>query len=106
MHAWAGMVLAVGDGLRDAWAAVVFYAMVLYAVHLLASTVRRVGRTPHCRQCGYNLTGCVSFRCPECGQSFESFGYDVGVRKFRPLRFAIGLLLLGYGAAMLWMLWR
>ena len=26
---------------------------------------------PTCRQCGYNLTGLTSLRCPECGTSFK-----------------------------------
>jgi hypothetical protein len=26
--------------------------------------------SPHCRTCGYNLTGLTSNRCPECGTSF------------------------------------
>jgi hypothetical protein len=30
-------------------------------------------RSPgHCQQCGYNLTGNVSGRCPECGDSIEA----------------------------------
>lgn len=28
---------------------------------------RRVGTTPHCARCEYNLTGLTSERCPECG---------------------------------------
>jgi hypothetical protein len=26
----------------------------------------------HCRDCGYNLTGLTSDRCPECGRTLES----------------------------------
>lgn len=25
----------------------------------------------HCEWCGYNLTGCYSLRCPECGNPFN-----------------------------------
>jgi hypothetical protein len=32
---------------------------------------RRRGSPGHCRACGYNLTGNVSGRCPECGQAIE-----------------------------------
>ena len=28
---------------------------------------RRFDRVGHCRQCGYDLTGNISGRCPECG---------------------------------------
>ena len=48
--------------------------MLLYALFLVvaASTLavwRLVPRYPrgHCKHCGYNLTGNVSGRCPECG---------------------------------------
>jgi hypothetical protein len=34
---------------------------------LLARRVRRRKPPGHCQQCGYNLTGNVSGRCPECG---------------------------------------
>lgn len=33
---------------------------------------RRLRRPGHCRQCGYNLTGNVSGRCPECGAEVTS----------------------------------
>ena len=33
---------------------------------------RRRSRTRYCRKCGYNLTGNVSGRCPECGTSVAS----------------------------------
>jgi hypothetical protein len=29
----------------------------------------RVADATHCRQCGYDLTGNVSGRCPECGEA-------------------------------------
>jgi hypothetical protein len=28
----------------------------------------------HCRKCGYNLTGNVSGRCPECGMDTQTAG--------------------------------
>lgn len=31
---------------------------------------------PRCERCGYNLTGCVSGRCPECGESLASHSAD------------------------------
>lgn len=48
---------------------------------------RRVGDAPHCRKCGYNLTGLPSEACPECGSSCTGRGVAVG-RKQR-LRSAI-----------------
>ena len=36
-----------------------FYRMVV--------SFRRLSETPECETCGYNLTGNVSGRCPECG---------------------------------------
>ncbi len=37
------------------------------AVRTLVLRERRVGVTPDCRSCDYNLTGNVSGVCPECG---------------------------------------
>lgn len=35
-------------------------------------SARRVAPTVVCHHCGYNLTGNVSGRCPECGREVES----------------------------------
>jgi hypothetical protein len=35
-------------------------------------TNRRLANSSHCRQCGYDLTGNVSGRCPECGERIEN----------------------------------
>ncbi len=41
-------------------------------------TMERIGFLPQrhaagaCRNCGYNLTGNVSGRCPECGRSIDA----------------------------------
>jgi predicted amidophosphoribosyltransferase len=35
---------------------------------------RRLIPPGHCQNCGYNLTGNVSGRCPECGQAIDSHG--------------------------------
>ena len=47
------------------------YPLLLFAI-FSTMLVWRVGRpypTNHCRTCGYNLTGNVSGRCPECGEA-------------------------------------
>ena len=32
---------------------------------------RRINPKGHCQKCGYDLTGNVSGRCPECGTELE-----------------------------------
>lgn len=39
---------------------------------------RRHGQTPHCRQCGYNLTGLTSDKCSECGSPLQPDGIVIG----------------------------
>ncbi len=46
------------------------------AAAALAWLARRRPPRGHCRACGYNLTGCPSGRCPECGEPIE---IDTGV---------------------------
>ena len=38
----------------------------------------REGTDPTCGQCGYNLTGSESNRCPECGTLFIEAGVTLG----------------------------
>ncbi len=38
----------------------------------------REGTDPACGQCGYNLTGSASNRCPECGTLFIEAGVTLG----------------------------
>jgi hypothetical protein len=79
------VAMLVGVGL--AWAAerlgvprklvmMVIVPAVFFAVYMLAKLVlfalKRPGIVPegiHCTTCGYNLTGNVSGRCPECGEA-------------------------------------
>lgn len=45
--------------------------IIIFLVPLLAAIwwpARREMPPGHCASCGYNLTGNVSGRCPECGQ--------------------------------------
>ncbi len=37
----------------------------------------------YCERCGYNLTGCPSSRCPECGEPFNRSG---AVLEGKPIR--------------------
>ena len=59
---------------------------------------RRTGHAPHCRRCGYNLTGLTGAICPECGRALNAAGTVQGQRKRRPSRIVSGLLLLLIGA--------
>lgn len=57
---------------------------------------RRRGQTPHCRRCGYNLTGTVDTAdaCPECGNPLGTpRSVVVGLRRRRPVLMIAGLLL-------------
>lgn len=56
-----------------------FLFLVGLGVYLIRTSHRRVGSEPTCGQCGYNLTGSESNRCPECGMLF----IDAGVIKGR-----------------------
>ncbi len=58
----------------------------------------RVGQTPYCAACDYNLTGRVSERCSECGAYLEEPGAIVhGELRRRPRLAVIGGLLLAFG---------
>jgi hypothetical protein len=52
---------------------------------------KRRGHTPYCRQCGYNLTGRVSDRCPECGSALGDKAIVYGERRRRPVVIALCL---------------
>ncbi len=57
----------------------------------------RVGETPYCAKCDYNLTGRVSARCSECGAFLEEPGAIVhGELRRRPRSAVIGGLLLAF----------
>ncbi|MEW6250168.1 MAG: hypothetical protein AB1716_05945 [Planctomycetota bacterium] len=56
---------------------------------------RRVGQEPHCRKCGYNLTGLTGDTCPECGGTASGRNLVIGVRRRRPRLWVPGLVLLG-----------
>ncbi len=50
--------------------------------------VRRRGDTPHCADCGYNLTGLISNACPECGTAMAP-GSIVRGEPYRRRRLAV-----------------
>ena len=67
-------------------------------ITLYALLRRRRGSTPHCRNCGYNLTGTVSSRCSECGADLESPSATVigqPVRRRLPIVVGLSILLVG-----------
>ena len=55
---------------------------------------RRQGDAPHCRKCGYNLTGLESARCPECGTTLGERAVVIGVRRRRPGFIVAGIVFL------------
>ena len=52
---------------------------------------RRQGDTPHCRACGYNVTGLVGERCPECGGALGPRRIVFGERQRSPGRTVGGI---------------
>lgn len=68
---------------------------------------RRRGDTPHCRRCGYNLTGAAARRCTECGADLTGQKSVVfGERRRRLALIVLGCLLsvVGLGGALLFAL--
>ncbi len=55
---------------------------------------RRVGDTPHCRRCDYNLTGLKHPTCPECGAWLFPRTIAIGDRHPRKGRIAGGLMMM------------
>ena len=75
------------------FAILVLFVLTAFGVWLLRRGRRGVlrGTAPHCRKCGYNLTGRSSDRCSECGADLnEADAVTVGHRSPR-----LGLLLTG-----------
>jgi len=62
-------------------------------LYLIRSARRRRGTEPRCGHCGYNLTGSLSDRCPECGLRFVEAGVVKGSPASRA-RLWIGLALI------------
>jgi hypothetical protein len=58
---------------------------------------RRTGDAPHCRKCGYNLTGAAGDKCPECGAVLGANVIVTGVRRRRGPALVVGLLLVLVG---------
>ncbi len=72
-------------------------AIVLVVGGLVAVAIglrgRRVGSAPHCRGCGFDLSGIVdrAAACPECGRSLaEGRAVVVGARRRRPWFVVVG----------------
>src|SRR5437764_124792 len=61
---------------------------------------RRIGTTPHCRKCGYILTGLEADRCPECGSLVTGHGTVHGERVCRPALAWFGAGLASIGLAL------
>jgi DNA-directed RNA polymerase subunit RPC12/RpoP len=87
--AFIAYVIAPVEGSRDRARAELLFALISLAIGCGAgfywcrtrSPVRRPFPPGHCRKCGYNLTGNVSGRCPECGaRSLVNERTPAGVR--------------------------
>ena len=64
-----GYGLLLGHVLFILLAYLAIVVCVYAAVVVVTWLLHRHDRPPgHCRSCGYNLTGNVSGRCPECGK--------------------------------------
>lgn len=88
-----------------------FLLFVLASVTLLSLTglvarrffVVRVGETPFCRRCGYNLTGRASMACSECGAALDAPRAVVrGTRRVSPFGATLTGLLACAAAAVGW----
>jgi len=75
---------------------IVLAFLLLFGIALFVWGVRgrRVGSEPHCRKCGYNLTGLLSEHCPECGADITDANVVIGRRQRRRPPLIAGLLLL------------
>ncbi len=82
-HQYADIALHPGDDWAGAFVmpgtvCVSFFLspFVGFLSSLLLITIRNRRRFPpgHCQKCGYNLTGNVSGRCPECGSPVHQTG--------------------------------
>ena len=68
---------------------------VAMAVIVIVVSRRRVDTTlPRCGNCGYNLTGAPSNRCPECGELFIEAGVITRQPRQVPSRRMIWVLML------------
>lgn len=75
------------------------------ALFLIAKALwrSRAGTTPYCAECGYNLTGSHSERCPECGVRIGRWTVERGEPAIDLRKLAAGFLILLIVAA-LWIL--
>jgi hypothetical protein len=65
------------------------FVLMSVAVWLLLPRVRPRFAAGHCQTCGYDLTGNVSGRCPECGTAADSAITDRGGNRVRYAALAI-----------------
>ncbi len=85
------MIVLVTSWVRIDLAAALVLGLVLVVRGLRG---RRVGDTPFCRKCGYNLTGLLTEQCPECGTTTVARHVVIGVRRRRRVSLVLGLVLL------------
>lgn len=88
---------------RMIWGLAALVLLLSLASLTLGLRGRRIGDTPHCRGCDFDLSGLDTGRCPECGRSLEQpGGIARGTWRRRPIAIALALVLglagLGIGA--------
>ena len=79
-------------------ASVIFGALLCVAMAVIVAVLSRrraQAALPRCGNCGYNLTGAPSNRCPECGQLFIEAGVITRPPRPVPSRRTIWGLMLG-----------
>ncbi len=81
---------------------VVGIALLVLGGVLLVLAVRggRLGTTPHCRRCGYNLTGLTANACPECGGVCDARGVVWGTRRRSRPALLSALIVLALGGSL------
>ena len=86
----------------DYWGIPLIVFLIGAALLALGLRPRRVGQTPFCRTCGYNLTGKVlqdaAERCSECGTALTAGAVVYGERRRRPGWIALGAVCVLLGA--------
>ena len=75
---WMGMLVTSGSRFITMYLVLAMIRMIVLVAFIPLLATLLIIRTPpiyppgHCRHCGYNLTGNVSGRCPECGEEGDS----------------------------------
>lgn len=90
-----------GDARLIIFLLLVALGAVYWGVRLLRRSRHRVGETPHCSRCDYDLTANASAVCPECGLALDAPGHVVhGEAVYRRDTWARGFLMFVLGSVL------